>query len=69
MRKASEKEEGEEQQDDIPRDTQLKYQYIESPSITDDQQNASIVSPVNPTGQQYQVGVGIPIDKINKLLN
>ena len=58
MRNPSEKEEGEEQQDDIPRDTQLKYQYIESPSVNDNQQNANIVSPVNPAGQQYEVALG-----------
>ncbi len=57
MRNPSGKEEGEEQQDDIPRDTQLKYQYIESPSVNDNQQNSNIVSPVNPAGQQYEEAI------------
>jgi len=58
MKNSSEKEEGEEQQDDIPRDTQLKDQYIESPSVNDNQQNLNIVSPTNPSGQQYEIAVG-----------
>ena len=58
MKNSSEKEEGEEQQDDIPRDTQLKDQYIESPSVNDNQQNLNIVSPTNPSGQQYEIAIG-----------
>ena len=53
MRKASEKlVEGEEQQDDVPRDTLLKYQYIESPSNYNQQNQINQISQMN---QQYEI--------------
>ena len=53
MRKASEKQvEGEEQQDDVPRDTLLKYQYIESPSNYNQQNQINQISQMN---QQYEI--------------
>lgn len=57
MRKASEKQADgeEEQQDDVPRDTQLKYQYIESPVSDNHFNQINQVSPVNQINQQYEI--------------
>ena len=49
-------DESENQPDEIPRDTQLKNQYIESPSANDTQQNQiNQITPSYPAGQQYEV--------------
>ena len=49
-------DESENQPDEIPRDTQLKNQYIESPSTNDMQQNQiNQVTPSYPVSQQYEV--------------
>ena len=49
-------DESENQPDEIPRDTQLKNQYIESPSANDVQQNqVNQITPSYPVGQQYEV--------------
>ena len=60
MRKSSEKqEEGEEQQDEVPMDTLLKYQYIESPSANYNQQNQiNQISQENQINQQYEIFQG-----------
>ena len=46
-------DESENQADEIPRDTQLNNQYIESPSANDMQNNQ--ISPTYPINQQYEV--------------
>ena len=49
-------DESENQPDEIPRDTQLKNQYIESPSANDMQQNQiNQVTPSYPVSQQNEV--------------
>ena len=49
-------DESENQPDEIPRDTQIKNQYIESPSANDVQQNqVNQITPSYPVGQQYEV--------------
>ena len=49
-------DESENQPDEIPRDTQLKNQYVESPSANDMQQNQiNQITPTYPVGQQYEV--------------
>ena len=54
MRKASEKQDkGEDQQDDVPKDTLLKYQYIESPSTNYNQQNQ--INKISQMNQQYEI--------------
>ena len=54
MRKASEKQdEGKDQQDDVPRDTVLKCQYIESQSANYNRQNQ--VNQISQMNQQYEI--------------
>ena len=49
-------DESENQPDEIPRDTQLKNQYIESPSANDMQQNQlNQITQSYPVGQQYEI--------------
>ena len=49
-------DESENQPDEIPRDTQFKNQYVESPSTHDMQQNQiNQITPSYPVGQQYEV--------------